>query len=203
MEPTTFSLYQFTQTKCHTPADKLWFVNQFVAFVNSGFKRKYFTNLFYKRLSNTFGHIAHYDQEGFWNTFFTTPENRLKFLKMVLDCKCIGDPKYTYSDVEKVLKGWLIDNYPHCLSMATTTSENKDVAMYSTFNQYEALCSKYLYEMAMLLQQFFLDYSYTCDEKEGRLMVAKMAALVERATSLQDWLVKFVLPNNYTKDKSC
>lgn len=35
-------------------------------FIDSGFKQTLFTKKLYPELSNTFGHIAHYNQGGFW-----------------------------------------------------------------------------------------------------------------------------------------
>ena len=103
----TFSPSQFTPTQWNTVKDKAWFANQFVRFVQSGFDAKHFTDRFYRRLSNTFGHIAHYDRGGFWAEFFTTTADKVRFVEYALHHPCYGDPAWTYSDVERALQEWL------------------------------------------------------------------------------------------------
>ena len=68
----TFDPSEFTPTKWATTQDKATFAKQFVRFVESDFAAKHFTDKFYRRLSNTFGHIAHYNRGGFWDTFIRT-----------------------------------------------------------------------------------------------------------------------------------
>ena len=97
----------FTPTKWATARDKTVFYRQFVKFVQSDFDAKYFTRPFYQRLSNTFGHIAHYNQSGFWETWFTTTADKVRFLKLTLRYPCYGDPAWTFSDVETALQAWL------------------------------------------------------------------------------------------------
>ncbi len=102
-----FTPDQFTPTKWDTAADKARFANQFVKFVESGFDQRHFTERFYRRLSNTFGHIAHYNRLGFWEEFFTTTEGKMRFLELTLRHPCYGDATWTYSDVERALQSWL------------------------------------------------------------------------------------------------
>lgn len=106
----TFTANQFTPTKFNTADDKAKFANQFVAFVSSGFKQSHFTKKFYTRLSMTFGHIAHYNPSGFWDTFFTNINDKVLFIEQSLTYPCYGDPAWTYSDVEQVLQRWILDN---------------------------------------------------------------------------------------------
>src|SRR2546430_207118 len=54
--------------------------------------------------SHCFGHIAHYDIDGFYDTWFTRDKHRLGFLRNTLSWVCFGDPKFTYSDVERVIQ---------------------------------------------------------------------------------------------------
>lgn len=103
----TFSPSQFTPTKWQTAKDKAAFANRFVRFVQSDFAVKHFTDQFYQRLSNTFGHIAHYNRGGFWDTFFTTTADKVRFLEQTLRHSCHGDPAWTYCDVERILQAWL------------------------------------------------------------------------------------------------
>jgi hypothetical protein len=51
---------EFVPTKFSTAADKAEFGNAFLHFIESEWKETLFTKTFYNRLSNTFGHIAHY-----------------------------------------------------------------------------------------------------------------------------------------------
>jgi hypothetical protein len=120
----TFSVDQFTPTKWDTAKDKLAFATHFVRFVKSGFALRHFTDKFYRRLSNTFGHIAHYDRGGFCAEFFTTAADQVRFLEQTLEWPCYGDPAWTYSDVERVLQQWLrssglLDQYRRQLSEGT------------------------------------------------------------------------------------
>jgi hypothetical protein len=50
----------FVPTNFSTAADKADFGNAFLYFIESEWKETLFTKTFYNRLSNTFGHIAHY-----------------------------------------------------------------------------------------------------------------------------------------------
>ncbi len=50
----------FVPTKFSTAADKAYFGNVFLNFIESEWRETLFTKAFYNRLSSTFGHIAHY-----------------------------------------------------------------------------------------------------------------------------------------------
>lgn len=102
-----FTASQFTPTKFDTAEDKAKFANQFVRFVESGFKWTIFPKWFYTRLSMTFGHIANFNQQGFYATWFGSTESKLAFLRQTLSGGQYGDPAYTYSDVEKALAAWV------------------------------------------------------------------------------------------------
>ena len=124
----TFQPSQFTPTKWDTAEDKVRFAKQFVRFVQSDFAAKHFTDKFYRRLRNTFGHIAHYDRGGFWAEFFTTTADKVRFLEQTLAYPCYGDPAWTYSDVERALQVWLkadgtLDRYRQQLAEETEAAE--------------------------------------------------------------------------------
>jgi hypothetical protein len=116
---TTFSVYDtvlkikentmFTATKFDTAEDKAKFVKQFIKFVESDFKQSLFTKKFYNRLSMTFGHIAHYDQYGFYNNFFTATGHKIEFLKQTINHPCYGQPDYTYCDAEEEIIKQLLE----------------------------------------------------------------------------------------------
>ena len=97
----------FTPTKWDTAQDKARFVTQFQRFVESDFARSKFPKWFYEQLSNTFGHIAHYDIHGFYATFFEDRQGKVDFIAQCLEYPCYGDSAWTYSDAEKVIQDWL------------------------------------------------------------------------------------------------
>ena len=51
-----------------------------------------------------FGHIAHVDRPTFYETWFTSDHDRLRFLEKTLKWPCWGDPEYTFSDVERAIQ---------------------------------------------------------------------------------------------------
>jgi hypothetical protein len=103
----TFDPGQFTPAKWDTAADKARFAKQFVRFVESGFSQRHFTEPFYQRLGRTFGHVAHSNRLGFWETYFTTTADKVRFLEYTSTHTPMGDPEWTYSDVERQFQSWL------------------------------------------------------------------------------------------------
>jgi hypothetical protein len=99
-----FDATQFIATEWNSAADKAAFGNTYLHFIESGWKRSLFTKGFYQRLSNCFSHIAHYDIHGFYQTWFTCDKDRLEFLRWASRHPCYGDPKFTFSDVERAIK---------------------------------------------------------------------------------------------------
>jgi hypothetical protein len=104
MRAKPFDASQFVATRWNSAADKGSFGNTYLHFIESEWKRSLFTKSFYQRLSNCFGHIAHNDIHGFYDTWFTRDRHRLGFLKNTLSWPCWGDPTFTYSDVESTIK---------------------------------------------------------------------------------------------------
>jgi len=93
---------QFTATQWSTQDDKAEFGNTLLHFIDSGFKQTLFPKkLLYRRMSNTFVHIAHYNQEGFWEEWFVEVSDRVRFIEHLLRWPCYGDPEFTFSDVER------------------------------------------------------------------------------------------------------
>ena len=99
----------FTPTKWSTAEDKAKFFGHYQKFVTGGFKSSQFPKWFYVRLSQCFGHLAHYNQGGFYEEWFRSPERRLEFLKRALRHPCYGDPDHTYSDAERALQAWIAE----------------------------------------------------------------------------------------------
>jgi len=106
-ETVVFSKKDFTETPWNTPEDKAKFANLLITFVKEGCKSTNVTKKLYGQLSQCFGHIAHYNAEGFYEVWFSTAEKRVKWLEYVLTFKHYGDPACTYSDVEAAFIGWL------------------------------------------------------------------------------------------------
>jgi hypothetical protein len=102
-----FTADKFTDTRCEKAEKKVRFATQFIRFVNSDFAWQKFPRAFYQRLSQTFGHIAHFNLHGFFEHFFTTTESKVRFLRQTPAWSCPGDPAFTYSDVERALQSWL------------------------------------------------------------------------------------------------
>jgi len=105
-----FTAEQFRPTCWDSAEEKARFARRFIRFVDSDFARREFPDAFYRRLALTFGHIAHFNRHGFYEEFFTTTEDKVRFLLMTLAHSCWGDPTFTYSDVERSLQSWLHQN---------------------------------------------------------------------------------------------
>lgn len=128
-----FSASQFTPTEFSTAENKAKFANHFMGFVESGFAESKFPKWFYAKLSTTFGHIAHYDRGGFFAKFFTTTAGRVRFLSISLEHPCHGDPKFTYSDVERAIAeavrvGKHMEKHEMRLAQETEAAERADLA---------------------------------------------------------------------------
>ncbi len=130
-----FTADMFTSYKNgDTAEDKARFANHFVRFVKSDFKETLFPKWFYNRLSMTFGHIAHYNREGFYGEFSSNTSDKLRFLKMTVSPwhGFAGDPEYTYCDVEKALAKWvkesgLLGKYVDSLNKETEARERGEL----------------------------------------------------------------------------
>jgi hypothetical protein len=136
MRDSKFTAAQFTPTEFYTAEDKAKFCNHFVRFVRSGFKETLFHKGFYNRLSNTFGHIAHYNRAGFYHVWFSSPGNRLEFLKRTAERRIYGSPEYTFCDCERVLAEWvrnsgLVEEYGAATRLALEKAERAELARLS------------------------------------------------------------------------
>jgi hypothetical protein len=100
----TLDASTFTATKWTSADDKAKFGSTLLKFIAADFPKTGFKKPFYSRLSNTFGHIAHYDLNGFYAEFFENAGGKIEFLQQTLQWPCWGDPAYTYCDVERVIQ---------------------------------------------------------------------------------------------------
>ncbi|MBU3887949.1 hypothetical protein [Methylosinus sp. KRF6] len=94
----------FTPTKFHTADDKAWFANALLKFLADDCPRSGFIDRLYVRLSNSFGHIAHYDKHQFFEHFFPDSERRIAFLEETLQWPCYGSAEFTFCDVEMLVQ---------------------------------------------------------------------------------------------------
>jgi hypothetical protein len=95
---------EFTPTRFSTAADKAEFGNHLLRFIESEWAQTLFTKDFYQRLSMCFGNIAHCVRGSFYETWFTSNQDRLRFIEKTLKWPCWGDPEYTFSDVERAIQ---------------------------------------------------------------------------------------------------
>ena len=107
-----FCSEDFTPTKWAAADEKAKIANKLTRFILGGFQQGSFTKGMYQRLSNMFGHIAHYDINGFYSTWFADVKSCHEWVEHVSSSwlSGIGDPKFTWSDVEKALVQWIKDN---------------------------------------------------------------------------------------------
>jgi len=105
-----FAAEQFIPTQWSTAQEKADFANTFVRFVENNFQRAHFPDWFYRRLSQTFGHVAHFDQMTFYRTFFGKAADKVRFLQQTIEHRPLGNPAFTFSDVELALQSWLIQS---------------------------------------------------------------------------------------------
>lgn len=103
-----FDESQFIPTQWNTSTDKAKFANHMIRFIESDYNENLFYKWFYTRLSMCFGHIAHYNKVGFYDTWFSSKDRQTAFLDHTLRYPCYGDPGWTYSDVENVIQEHLI-----------------------------------------------------------------------------------------------
>lgn len=95
---------QFKSTKWTSADEKAKRANELLKFLAAGCPRNRFTKGLYHMCSNTFGHIAHYNIHGFYDTWFSSPARRDAYVRHCINARVYGDPEWTWSDVEKVLQ---------------------------------------------------------------------------------------------------
>lgn len=112
--PANFTEADFTATKFASAEEKAKIANKLTRFILGGFKQGSFSQAMYDRLSNMFGHIAHYNLHGFYETWFSGLQERCRWAEYLLRggaYGCVGSPAHTWSDVEKALMVWMRDNH--------------------------------------------------------------------------------------------
>jgi len=107
-----FEGQQFTATKFDSADDKAKGLSALVSFIQAGFPKTKFTHRVYDGLYlHMFGHIAHFNKAGFYAEWFASPESQIEWLRYAAHGGAfgvgMGDPAYTWSDVETVLVEWV------------------------------------------------------------------------------------------------
>ena len=112
--PGTFQASNFTATQWNTAEDKARMADKLTKFILNGFQQGSFTKEMYKRLSTMFGHIAEYNLHGFYTVWFEDDAACLKWAENAMRGGVlgfvVGDPAWTWSDVERAIQKWLSDN---------------------------------------------------------------------------------------------
>ena len=113
-KPGEFQANDFTATKWVTTQDKAKWANIFTKFILGGFQRGCFSKI-YRQLRNMFGHCAEYDINNFYTTWFDGTYECLHWVETVTTTWLagIGDPRFTWSDVESKLLHWIRENNIH------------------------------------------------------------------------------------------
>ncbi len=75
-----------------------------------------------------FSHIAHYNIEEFYSTWFESESDQLQFLRHTLKFPCHGSPEFTFCDVERAIqfeirKRNLLAEYEMRVEKATRAAE--------------------------------------------------------------------------------
>lgn len=99
-----FEAQSFIPTRFSSAEEEAKFGNTFLHFIASDWKESLFTKSFYNRLSTCFGHIAHFDRNGFIATWFTCERHRFDFIRHTLAWPCYGKPEHTFCDVEAAIQ---------------------------------------------------------------------------------------------------
>lgn len=71
---------QFKDAKFMTAAEKAMVLKQWKVFITGGFQWEHFTERLYKHLSLHCSFIAHYNRAGFYDTYFSNPEDTIRFV---------------------------------------------------------------------------------------------------------------------------
>lgn len=109
-----FQTSNFTATQWNSADDKARMANKLTKFILNGFQQASFTKEMYKRLSTMFGHIAEYNIHGFYSVWFKDDTACLKWAENAMRGGVlgyvVGDPVWTWSDVEKAIQKWISEN---------------------------------------------------------------------------------------------
>jgi len=133
MSQKPFCAEQFTATQWDSARDKATWANAMAAWVARGFPVNGWRRGLYDPLHvHLYGHIAHYNQQGFYAEWFGDVHCQLRWLQFAASGGAfvggVGDPAFTWSDVELAWSTWvresgLIDHYRQLCSLDIETQE--------------------------------------------------------------------------------
>lgn len=103
----TFEGGAFSATEWDGAEQKRRWAARFARWLLSGCPEEQFGGELYRKLSQMFGHIAHYNAGGFYGVWFAGHRRRWNWLAQALSCTPYGRPAYTWCDVEQALIDWL------------------------------------------------------------------------------------------------
>ena len=140
-----FTADQFAATQWETAQGKADFGNKLCKFIAADFKQSLFTKALYGRLSNCFGHIAHYNIHSFFETFFQNITGKIEFLELSLQWPCYGDPAFTFCDLERAViarlrKSGLLESYRALRAAEIEKAERMTLARLKA--QYEGVAAE-------------------------------------------------------------
>lgn len=134
MKDQPFSAEQFTPTRFDSAADKAKWANAMARWAQKGFPEQGFTkNLYYHLYQHMYGHIAHYNQWGFFGEWFANDQKCLSWLLHAAKSQAYGDPAHTWSDVALAFTAWvkqsgLIELYQQKVDQAKEAQERAQLA---------------------------------------------------------------------------
>jgi hypothetical protein len=99
-----FTVHDFTATEWSTADEKADFAGKLRKFIAADFQHSHFTKILYRRLSFSFGHIAHCDSYGFFDYFFRDLRGKIECLEDTLWWRPYGDSTYTFCGVEHAVQ---------------------------------------------------------------------------------------------------
>lgn len=105
---------------------KARFANALATFVASGFEKKKFTPFLYGELMMCFSHIAHYDRDGFYDTWFSDAQKQRDWALRAFDAILFSSA--SRYDVELAIQKWLEPQLDGLLQRAMKESALRDRA---------------------------------------------------------------------------
>ena len=92
----------FKDEKFLSKSQKETILKNWCRFIKSGFKKGNFTRAIYEHLHLHCGFIAHFDRNGFFNTYFVEPQDTIAFME-IFERNCPGSWKHFKNDLTSVM----------------------------------------------------------------------------------------------------
>jgi hypothetical protein len=132
-----FCAEQFTATRWDSAQEKAKWANAMASWAERGFPKEGWRKGLYQQLhTHMYGHIAHYDQYGFYCEWFDGIHRQLEWLKYAASSGpfgSVGDPAYCWCDVERAFSVWvrqsgLIEHYQQLCAKDIEAKERAQLA---------------------------------------------------------------------------